>query len=318
MDRLITVIVAVAANPSIDKLFEVERVVPGAIHRPSAFIQVPGGKGLNVARAAHTLGGDVTAVALVGGHTGRWAEEALAAEGLVVRVARAAAETRAALSVTDRRTRGLTEFYEAGSPISGDEWTGLEEIVSSLLASATWMTLSGSLPPGAPADGYRRLIERARARGVSTALDARGEMLAAALPALPDLVKVNAEEAAGLIGEPAESLAEASSAARILRERAGGAGHSGVVTRGAEGAVLAAADGTGWRGRLHVRGPYPVGSGDAFLAGLVVARDRGASWPDALALALGAGAANAELAGAGRLDPARAETLAALAKVEGL
>ena len=61
-----------------------------------------------------------------------------------------------------------------------------------------------------------------------------------------------------------------------------------------------------------------MGSGDAFLAGLVVALDRGAEWPAALALAIGAGAANAELAGAGRLDPARAESLAARAKVERL
>jgi fructose-1-phosphate kinase PfkB-like protein len=86
------------------------------------------------------------------------------------------------------------------------------------------------------------------------------------------------------------------------------------VTRGARGAVLAAADGT-WEGRLHVRGPYPVGSGDSFLSGLVTGLDAGATLQEALRLGLGAGAANAELAGAGRLDPARARTLAARADV---
>ena len=53
------VILCVAANPSIDRLFTVERLVPGSIHRPAEFVQVPGGKGLNVARAAAALGGDV-------------------------------------------------------------------------------------------------------------------------------------------------------------------------------------------------------------------------------------------------------------------
>jgi lysophospholipase L1-like esterase len=53
------VIVCFAANPSIDKLFEVDRLVPGAIHRPLAFVQTAGGKGLNVARAAHALDADV-------------------------------------------------------------------------------------------------------------------------------------------------------------------------------------------------------------------------------------------------------------------
>jgi len=56
------VIVCLAANPSIDKLFEIERLVKGDIHRPASFLQVAGGKGLNVARAAAALGAEVTAV----------------------------------------------------------------------------------------------------------------------------------------------------------------------------------------------------------------------------------------------------------------
>jgi fructose-1-phosphate kinase PfkB-like protein len=78
---------------------------------------------------------------------------------------------------------------------------------------------------------------------------------------------------------------------------------------------VAAPDGTLYEGALYVRGRYPVGSGDAFLAGLVAALDRGDDWPAALALALGAATANAELPGAGRLDPARAAALAAEATI---
>jgi fructose-1-phosphate kinase PfkB-like protein len=69
-------IVCVAANPSIDKLFVVDRVTSGAIHRPLSFVQVAGGKGLNVARAAVALGADVEVVAMVGGHAGAWIDEA--------------------------------------------------------------------------------------------------------------------------------------------------------------------------------------------------------------------------------------------------
>ena len=36
-------------------------------------------------------------------------------------------------------------------------------------------------------------------------------------------------------------------------------------------------------GRVDGSGPYPVGSGDAFLAGLVVALDSGAGWPEPFA-----------------------------------
>ena len=72
------------------------------------------------------------------------------------------------------------------------------------------------------------------------------------------------------------------------------------------------------RASLYERGRYPVGSGDAFLAGLVVALERGDPWPDALRLALGAAAANAELPGAGALDAARADVLAARAEIREL
>jgi sugar/nucleoside kinase (ribokinase family) len=59
-----------------------------------------------------------------------------------------------------------------------------------------------------------------------------------------------------------------------------------------------------------------VGSGDAFLGGLVTALERGDGWHAALRLALGAAAANAELPGAGRLEAGRAIELAGRASVE--
>ena len=57
-------IVCVGANPSIDKLFVVDRVVHGAIHRPIDFVQVPGGKAFNVARSICALGGTAKALGI--------------------------------------------------------------------------------------------------------------------------------------------------------------------------------------------------------------------------------------------------------------
>jgi fructose-1-phosphate kinase PfkB-like protein len=72
------------------------------------------------------------------------------------------------------------------------------------------------------------------------------------------------------------------------------------------------------RGVFYEGGRYPVGSGDAFLAGLVVGLERDVGWPAALRLALGAAAANAEIPGAGALDAARAEALAGRAELREL
>lgn len=298
-------IVCAAPSPAIDKLFEIEELRPGKIHRPEAFVPVPGGKGLNVARAAATLGAAVHAVCLLSGHAGGWVADALAAEGIRASAVWGPGETRSVLSVADRATAGLTEFYERAPALGEATWAAFEAAVGEALADASWLTLSGSLPPGAPPDGYARLAGRARERGVRVALDATGAPLAAGLAGAPDLVKVNAEEAAELA--PGCPPGDGAALAAALRERAGQDAVA-VVTLGTDGAVLAGPDG-GWRGRAPAVGRYPVGSGDALLAGLLAGLERGLDWRAALAAGLGAGAANAERAGQGRLDPARARAL---------
>ena len=308
-------IVCLAANPSIDRLFEVERLVKGDIHRPAGFVQVAGGKGLNVARAARVLGADVTAIALLRGHGGRWLQEALEAEGVRGEFVWTHGESRSSLSVADRETAGLTEFYEHGAVAPEAAWVELTHAAIARCAAGDWLTISGSMPRGAPEEGYRDLIEEARGAGVRVALDADGPRLRLALAASPDVVKVNVAESAALLGVPTARRDDSLIAASKLRDLAGGDGHAGIVTRGSQGVVLAAPGGSLYEGVLYVRGRYPVGSGDSFLAGLVTALDRGGSWEDALRLALGAGAANAELPGAARLEPSRAEALASQADV---
>ena len=308
-------IVCLAANPSIDRLFEVERLVKGDIHRPAGFVQVAGGKGLNVARAARVLGADVTAIALLRGHGGRWLQEALEAEGVRGEFVWTHGESRSSLSVADRETAGLTEFYEHGAVAPEAAWVELTHAAIARCAAGDWLTISGSMPRGAPDEGYRDLIAEARRAGVRVALDADGERLRLALGAGPDVVKVNVAEAGALLDVPTARRDDSLIAASKLRDLAGGDGHAGIVTRGSHGVMLAAPDGSLYEGVLYVRGRYPVGSGDSFLAGLVTALDAGGSWEDALRLALGAGAANAELPGAARLEPSRARALAAEADV---
>jgi 1-phosphofructokinase family hexose kinase len=308
------VIVCVAANPSIDKLFEVERLVLGDIHRPTGFVQTAGGKGFNVARAAHSLGADVRVAAILRGHAGRWLEETLQAEGIGGAFVWTHGENRSSLSVADRDSGTLTEFYERGPDTPVAVWPEFVDAASRLFRPGSWLTISGSMPRGLPEDGYRDLVAEARAAGMRVALDAEGEALRLALEAGPEIVKVNVAEAAGLFGMPAGDRDEALAACMKLRDLAG-AGHAGIVTRGADGVTVAAPDGAGYEGVLFERGRYPVGSGDAFLAGLVVALERDEPWPAALRLALGAAAANAAVPGAGTLDASRVGDLAARADV---
>nr|MDQ2829634.1 PfkB family carbohydrate kinase [Chloroflexota bacterium] len=153
----------------------------------------------------------------------------------------------------------------------------------------------------------RDIVERLTAAGVPVAIDTYGVQLTQALAARPTLVKINAHEAAALVGRTADEPVAALAAAAEIQ--AWGA-RSVVITLGARGAVGIDADGQrfAWAAP-HVSGLYTVGSGDSFLAGLITALGEGQSLADAARLGVAAGAANTEEIGAAVLTRTRVEEL---------
>lgn len=295
----------VAANPSIDRLYEVDRLTVGEIHRPVAVMAVPGGKGLNAARAAAALGGSVTAVGIVGGRGGDWVAERLAELGVDARMARSTGETRTCVSVLDRSSGSMTEIYERGERIEPAAWEALETIVRAELerGDVAAVALSGSLPTGALADGFARIARIAGAgeRPVPVLADTYGEALVPLLAERPAIVKLNANEAGDATGVEVTNATSALEATRILLGKGAG---SVIVTLGAVGgAVIGSNSEATHLVPPPIQGSYPVGSGDAFHGGLAVAFARGDSVLYAARLGLAAGIANAQIPGAGELDP---------------
>jgi tagatose 6-phosphate kinase len=301
-----TRLIFIAANPSIDRLYEVEHLTEGTIHRPSVLVARPGGKGLNAARAAAALGARVTALGIVAGRSGEWIVEQLAKIGIDALMARSTGETRICISILDRSTGLLTELYERGQRIEPTAWEALEALVAHELdrADVGALAFSGSLPPGAPTDGYARIARIAARSSVPVLADTYGPALRAVLREHPVVLKVNATEAADATGLTINDGQSAAAAARALREQ----GAIGVVvTLGMGGAVVVGATCEARLGPPDLRGAYPVGSGDAFLAGLAVALVDGETLEEAARRGMAAAIANALLPGAGSLDRAAAE-----------
>lgn len=300
-------LVCVAPNPAIDRLYEVDRLRRGAIHRPKLSIAVPGGKGLNAARAAHTLDADVVAVTILRGHAGRWIEEQLAHLGLRLRAAWAPGETRTCISIRDLETDDLTEIYDRGDPLAPSDWAALEALaVEELAAGAELLTVSGGIPPGVDDGAFGRLCRAARDSGVKALIDVYGPGLVGALRDRPWLVKVNAAEAAELLGQPVETEIEAIEAAAAIRRRGADVA---IVTMGRSGAVASMADDELLLPPPAMIGPYAVGSGDAFLGGLAAGLLAGRSLPEALQLAAAVATAAAQKPGPGNFNPEIARRL---------
>ncbi|MCO7275014.1 1-phosphofructokinase family hexose kinase [Cellulosimicrobium cellulans] len=301
---------ALALSPSLDVTYVVDALE--GIQRPREVRRVGGGKALNAVRAAASLGARTTAVAVLAGGSGEDVAAGARADGVDLRVVPGEHPTRTCVSVLAAETGALTEIYERAVPVGPDT---LDRAVGLALDLAThhggWWLLSGGLPGTIAPSVVGAVVGRLRAAGARVAVDSHGPALAGAVGEGPDLVKVNRVEAAELLGVPEDTPGPA--LVTGIRDRSGGLV---VVTDGAEGAW--ASDGTSvLRVRLggHV-GRFPVGSGDSFLGGMLVALDTGASLAAAVALGAAAGTANAQVPGAAVLDADLARRLVGEVEVE--
>jgi tagatose 6-phosphate kinase len=187
-----------------------------------------------------------------------------------------------------------TGLWEPGPAVTADEWVAFLTRFTALARVARLVVLSGSLPPGLPADTYATLIAVARDVGARTVLDADGPPLRHGLAAVPDLVKPNAEELAGLVGRALSGADATLDAVRALPARAV------VASLGPDGLVAATPDGS-WHAFLpEPLTGNPTGAGDACVAALVHGMLDGRPWPERLvdAVALSAAAVRAPVAGA--------------------
>jgi 1-phosphofructokinase family hexose kinase len=287
------VITVAGLTPSLDLTYTVDSLRPGQIHRVPQAVRCAGGKALNMARAVVTAGAHCRVVALLGGATGHALAEMLALEGVSAVVVDSPAETRVCVSIAAGDTGQLTEVYQDAAPIPPEVITAFAAAVGPQLEAGGWLSISGRAPGGTP-DSIADLVRLGRSRGAAVAVDTHGEALAPALAAGPTLVKVNRQEAAGVLALPVDT--ELLVLARGVRDRSGALV---VLTDGTAGSLALEGDVA-----LRVTGPdvvghYPVGSGDSFLGGLLAALERNEALSAALRSATGCAMANALVPGPG-------------------
>jgi 1-phosphofructokinase family hexose kinase len=286
-------LICISANPAIDRRLRLERIAVGEINRALSAQPLPGGKAAHVAMVAKSLGVEVMWVGFLGGATGEQCESGLSAFGVPLTVIRTQSETRANLELISADGK-VTEILEPGGVVTEGEVERLLTSCRDLFAESergTQVALSGSLPPGAPADLYAELIRLAHLYGCRTLLDTSGDALRNGLSASPDFVKPNRNEASAFAGHAIDGPTTAVEVTQRFFEAGAG---SVAVSLGADGMV--------WQrtalSEAFVSQPSPlpdcspVGCGDAALAGFAFAHERGLSDEETLRLATACGSAN--------------------------
>ena len=163
-------IVTLTPNPSLDRTVTLPGpLVRGGVNRLSGVVVEPGGKGVNVARVLVSAGQRATAVLPASAHDPLLlALDAAASAGLSARAVTVAAPVRVNTAVTEPDGT-TTKLNEAGAELGPEEIDAVETALLDVVAASpgagsegsedpdgadarSWAVLSGSLPPGAPAD----------------------------------------------------------------------------------------------------------------------------------------------------------------------
>lgn len=301
-------IVTLTANPSLDRTITLAGTLrPGEVQSATGAREDAGGKGINVARVLAAGGVDALAVLPLA------ADDPFAAilRATGLRTSAVPVEGLARANVTIADPLGVTtKLNLPGSELSAAQAAALIDAVVEASAGASWLVLSGSLPPGAGDDFYARLIHDVRARlgdaAPRIAVDTSGPALRAVVEsATPDLIKPNDEELAELADATLEATPDPRGAVvEIARDLVPARVGAVLVTLGAHGAVLVTADGAWAATPPPITVASTVGAGDSSLAGYLLADVEGADPGERLRRAVRYGAAAASLPGTQAPTPA--------------
>ena len=302
-------IITVTLNAALDKTLEVPNFTLGRRHRTVAQTTMPGGKGVNIARALKRLGQPVIATGLAGGATGNRIIDTLGEEAILNAFVRIGEESRTNTAVLDPTTGVHTEINERGPSVTAAELEMFEEKLLYLAKGASICVFAGSLPRGLDPDIYARLIREVRRLGVVTMIDTEGEPLRQAVKAEPELVSPNELEAEELVGHEFNDVDDRVHAVYEMT-RLGPTESIMTVDDGCFAHVHENGSSALYRVRIEEQeSRSSIGSGDAFLAGYVAARYAGSSRVESLRFGVACGAESIQHFGAGVIDPAAVDKL---------
>jgi 6-phosphofructokinase 2 len=265
-------IATVTLNPSLDKTVSVEKLVVDEANRWTSLRRDPGGKGINVSRVIHELGGETIAYGFIGGFDGEALKHLLRQQGVPFEFTPIKGEIRSNFIITDSETRRQTRIDAPGPNISRNELRKLIDKITRIKSKPDFLVLAGSVPPGVPADIYRQLIEKAKENGIKTVLDSDNKWLKEGIKAKPNVIKPNVHEAEELLEVQLRDELAIIKAVKALVSKGI---EVAAISRGKDGIIVATKEKILKLTSPQVEVRSTVGAGDSAIAGLVLKLSQG-------------------------------------------
>lgn len=270
-ERSKEMIITVTMNPAIDKTVEIEQLVPNGLNRIQKIEYDAGGKGINVSKTIHELGGESLAMGFLGGNAGKTIENVLTSWNIQHDFIWVEGETRTNTKVFEK-SGGVTELNEPGPVINEVQVEELIQKICEHTDKETLVVLAGSIPAGVDKNIYAAITESVHEKGGSVLMDADGELFRNALKASPDIIKPNQVELEEYIGADYRlSMGEL----KALAEKFQNNGIKTVaISMGKGGAMIVRDKFVARCPALSVKAHSTVGAGDAMVAALAYSWDK--------------------------------------------
>lgn len=293
-------IVTFTANPSHDRTVHLGGPLErGAVIRADSVISQAGGKGVNISRASVAAGVPTLAV-IPAAKDDPFVHELLAA-GIDCRPVHHDGTLRVNITITEPDGT-TTKLNSPGPHLTHAVRDELGDALCRRAATADWVVLAGSLPPGTPPEWYAELVSALRDTDAKIAVDTSDAPLRALVDSLPGaaphLMKPNGEELASFIGGSADLLeSDPVAAADAARSLVDSGVETVLATLGPHGAVLVTAEGAWSATPPPTTVVSTVGAGDSSLFGYLLGELQHRAPAQRLALAVAYGSAAAGLPG---------------------
>lgn len=282
-------ILTVTANAALDRVLFLPEFHPTTTMRTQRVVESVGGKGFDTSVVLQALGVPNLAMGFLAGMTGMQLERLLDNYGIRHDLVRVEGDTRIAHVIVETDHNRHSHIITHGYAITPQDRETFLKRFRQHVHSVGWVVAAGSLPNGMPEDFYAEVTEIAHRAGAKVLIDCPGEPALKAIPARPEILKMNRSEFTSTFGSPAEDLTGLEEQARnILREwglpaLVITAGEAGVLAVTAESSFLAASP--------RQQAVNAAGAGDAVSASLAWRLGQGDDWPGALRWAAATSAA---------------------------
>lgn len=254
------------ANPSLDKLYILNRLSIGQYNRGRVVQYDPGGKGINVSRCLTELGDESVVVGFFGGSTGDYLIQELESRNLKVAPIHIQGENRSNITIIESSSDQMTKLNELGPIATYNEMNFLLRFIEDNTSEGDIWVLSGSLPPGLPNGFYAILIKKILACGGIPFLDASQMWLIYGYQAKPYGLRINRTEAETALGYRIPTDEDVIKAAQKFQAKDIGLS---VISLDEKGAVFCRDDQIVMASPPHVSAKTVVGAGDAMMAMII-------------------------------------------------